>query len=102
MVKSIVVVGALTLCAFLHPLYDLKATKMNMQCICILKLRLYEFELSHNAAESTKIIYCVKGESTIDHSIINRCFKKFCLGGKNIDDQARSNRPKTVNSEAML
>ena len=31
MIGSIVVVGVLTRCALLHPLYDLKAAQMNIQ-----------------------------------------------------------------------
>ena len=52
---------------------------------------LYEFELGHNTTEATKNIYCVKGESAVDHNTVNRWFKKFCSGCKNLDDQAVSN-----------
>ena len=37
---------------------------------------LYKFELCYNTTDTTKNI-CVKG--TIDHSLVTRWFKKFCL-----------------------
>ena len=55
---------------------------------------LYEFELGHNVAEVAKNICCAKGESTVDHSAITRRFKKFDLGCKNLNNPARSGRPK--------
>ena len=63
---------------------------------------LYKSELGHNTAEVTKNIGCVKGEGTVDHSTVTRWFKKFCLDSKNLDDQSRSSRPKTVNSKAVF
>ena len=33
---------------------------------------LYMFEVSHNAMEAAKNIYCEKGESKVDHSIVTR------------------------------
>ena len=63
---------------------------------------LYEFKLGHNAAEATKNICCVKGEGTVDYNTVTRWFKKFCLGCKNCNDQARLGRPKTMNSEDLL
>ena len=49
-----------------------------------------------------KTLYCVKVESTVNYSTVTKYFKRFCLGGKNLDDQARSCRPKIVDSEVML
>ena len=63
---------------------------------------LYKFELGHNIVEATKKICCAKGEGAVDHSKVARWFKKFYLGCKNFDDQAKSSKPKTVDSEAML
>ena len=37
--------------------------------------------------EETKNICFTKCESTVHHRTLNRWFKKFCLGCKNIDDQ---------------
>ena len=62
----------------------------------------YEFELGHNTTEATKNICSAKNEDAVNHSIINRWFKKFHLDCKNLDIQARSGRPKTVDSETML
>ena len=63
---------------------------------------LYKFELNYNTGESTKNICCSKGEGTVDHSRVTRWLKKFCLGYKNFGYQARSDRPKSVDSGAML
>ena len=75
---------------------------MNVQRNLIRELILYEFELGHKAAEATKNIRCAKGEDAVDHSTVTRWFKKFRSGCKNLDDQARSGRPKTVDSEAVF
>ena len=63
---------------------------------------IYKFEQDCNALEATKNIFCMKGEDTVDYNTISRRFKKFCLGYKNLNDQARSGRPNTMDSEAML
>ena len=55
-----------------------------------------------NSAEATKNIYIGKSESTVDHSTVNWWINKFCWGCKTLDDQARSGRPKTMDSEAMF
>ena len=95
-------VGVLTHYTFLHSLYDLKTVQMNMQHSLIQEFMLYKFKLGHNSIETTKNITCVKGEGAVDHSIVTRWFKKFHLSCKNLDDQARSDRPKTQEPEAML
>ena len=56
MVGSMVVVGALTRCALLHSVSDLKAAQMNMHRYLIREIKLYEFELGHNTTETTKNI----------------------------------------------
>ena len=58
---------------------------------------LHKFKLGYNATEA---IFCAKDEGIIDQSTVTRWFKKFCLGCKNINDQVRSDRPKTVDSKA--
>ena len=70
---------------------------MNIQC----EHNLCKFEMDHNTKQP-KDIYCVKGEITVDHRTVTRSFKKFCLGWKNLDNQARSDRPKAMDSEAVL
>ena len=77
MVGSIVVVGALTSCALLHSVYDLKAVQTLML-----------HELGLNAAKTTKNICCAK--DAIDHSMLTRCSKKFCSDCKNLDNQTIS------------
>ena len=61
-----------------------------------------EFKLSYNAGEANKNICCLKGESELDYSIVTRWLKKFLLCCKDTDDQARSGRPKSVDSDAIL
>ena len=39
--------------------------------------------------EEAKNISCAKGEDALDHSAVTRWFKKFCLGCKIFNDQAR-------------
>ena len=51
--------------------------------------------------KATKTI-CGKGESTIVHGAVTRWLEKFCLGCQNLDDQARSDNPNTMESEAGL
>ena len=53
LVGSIVVVRALTRCALLHNMCDLKATQINMQHNLIREFIFYKFELSLNIAEAT-------------------------------------------------
>ena len=64
-VSSIVVIGALTYCALLHYIYNLKAAQMNVQHSLILELMLYEFEFQQNAVEATKTICCAVDLSTV-------------------------------------
>ena len=52
--------------------------------------------------EVTKNICCTKGKVTVNHSTVNRWFKKFSLGSKNLNDQTRWGTPKPIESEAML
>ena len=101
-VGSIVVGDMLICCALLHSVYDLKVTQMNVQCSLIQELILYKFEVGHNATEETKNISCGKIEVAVDHSTITRWFKKFCWDHKKLNNQARSGRSKTVDSEDML
>ena len=54
MIGSIVVVGALTGCALLQHVYDLKAAQMNVKRNLIRELWFYEFKLSHNFSEVAK------------------------------------------------
>ena len=90
--------SVLARCALLHSVCDLKGTQMNMQR----ELMLYEFTLDHNVAEATKNIFCAKGEDAVVYNTVNRCFMKFGLGCKNLDEEASWGRPKTVDSEAVL
>ena len=56
----------------------------------------------HNDLETTKNICCVKDEGAVDHATVTRWLQSFCSGCKNLDNQAKSGRPKTVNPGAVL
>ena len=75
--------------------------QMNMQCSLIQELMVYEIRRCHNAIETSKDIYCAKEEGTVDYSTKTKWFKKSHLGCKNLNDQAKSSRPKTMDSEAV-
>ena len=90
MFGSIIVVSVLAYYALLHFLCNLKAEQINVLHGLIWKLMLYEFKMDHNAAEAAENICCVKSESTIGYDTMNRWFKKFCLGYKNLNNQERS------------
>ena len=62
----------------------------------------YNFKLGQNTMKATKNNCCVKGEYADDYSIVNKWFKKFCSGCKDLDNQARSAKSKTNDSEAVL
>ena len=38
---------------------------------------LYEFKVSYIVTEATKNICCAKGEDAVDHSTVNRLYKKY-------------------------
>ena len=63
---------------------------------------LYEFELGPNDIEATQNNCCVKSKGAIKLSIVTRWLKKFHSGCKNLDDQAKSGRSKTLDSKFML
>ena len=44
----------------------------------------------------------MKGEDAVEHSRVTRGFMKFCLGFKNLNNQAMSGKSKTMDSEAMF
>ena len=71
---------------------------MNMQCGLIPEITYYEFELGPNILDATQNI-SVKEEGAEDLSTVTRWFKKFCSGCKNLDDQAKSARPKTEDTK---
>ena len=60
------------------------------------------YNFGHNAAVRMKKISCTKREDTVNYSIVTRCFKKFCSGCKNLDNQAKSDRSITVDSKTVL
>ena len=65
------VVGAVTH-VLLYFVYDLKITKMHIQCSLIQKLMFYEFKMGYNTTEATKNICYVKGEGAVDHNTETR------------------------------
>ena len=93
-IDSILVGDVVTRFALLYAVCDFKATQMNVQCNLTWKFISYKFELGHNTAEAA--------ESTVDHNSVTRWFKKFGLGCKNLNDQTRSGRPKSIDSKVMI
>ena len=67
-----------------------------VQCCQIWELIFYKFELGYNIMVAIKNICCVKGEVAVDHSTVTRWFKRFFSGCKNLDNQAKSGRPRTI------
>ena len=47
-------------------------------------------------------IYRAKGDGAVDHSLVSSLFNIFRLDYKNLNDQARSGRPKTIDTEDLL
>ena len=80
---------------------DLKAKQTNMECSLIQELMLYKFKLSYDTVEATKNVCYAKDEGTVDPSTMTRWFKIFQLGCKNLNNQARWSRSKTMDSEAV-
>ena len=62
---------------------------------------LYGVEQGHKITEATKNIF-VEDEGTVNHSTINGWLKKFLSSSKILNDQEKSGRPKSVNSNAVL
>ena len=80
-VGSIMVVSTLTYCVLLPVVCDLKDAQMNVQSNSeIYALRVQMGAQCHRNKQN---IYCTKSEDTVDESIVNRWFKKFCLSCKN-------------------
>ena len=81
---------------------DLKAiSQINMRHNLIWELMLYEFKVGHNAMEATKKVCCIERKGPINHSTVTRWLKKFCLGCKNLDNQAVLGWPKAIDSKAV-
>ena len=102
MVGSIMVVGVLTCCTSLQPMWDLKSTQRKQQYSLIRKPMLFKFKLNHYAMEVTENNCYTKGEGTVDYTISTRWFKKFCSSCKNVTDQEMSGWHNTMDFKAML
>ena len=51
---------------------------------------------------AAKNICCMKGKGIVNNITVIRWLKKFCLVYENLNDQARSNKPRSVDSEGVL
>ena len=60
----------------------------------------FDFDPGHKAAEATTKFCCTKSEDAVHLNI--KCFKKLYSACKDIDYQAKTNRPKSVDCEAVL
>ena len=91
---SIMVLGAL-------PHGGWKCTQMNVHWSQICELMLYNFGMGHEITEKKNENIVQKEKNTVDHNEVTKWFKKFLLDYKNLDNQVRSDRPKTINSKAI-
>jgi len=82
------------LCIALFSVCDWKVAQINVQRSLIRKIMIYELEQNHNVLEATKSFCCAKGEGAVDHSTVNRWFKKYHSTCRNFDDHAMSGKPK--------
>ena len=82
-------VGALTCCALLLSVCDLKAAQENAQPCLIQEFLLYKVELGHNTMEAAKNIRWVKGEGVVDQCIVSRWFKDFRSGYQKLDNRVK-------------
>ena len=73
-----------------------------MQCNLFWDLMLYKFELGYKDVNATNNICCVKGEGAVDHRTETRRFKRFSLGCKYLNDQAKSGRYKTLDCKSVV
>ena len=60
------------------------------------------FKLGHNAMKAIKNICCMKNEGKVDHNTVTRWLKKFHSSCKNVHDQGRLGRSKTVDSKVVF
>ena len=86
----------------LYSVCNLKTAQINVQRSQIWELTLYEFEAGHNATKATKNIYCGKGDGVVDISKVTWLLKKVFSDCKCLNYQARSDKPKTVDSNTVL
>ena len=96
---STMVVGGRTCCALLYFMFNLKATQMNIQYCLIWKLMQFEFELAIKTQKQLKYLFYKR----FRHNwlqCITRWFKKFFLSCKNLYNQTKSDRHKTMDSES--
>ena len=49
----------------------------------------YMFKIGHNSVNAVKIICCAYSDGAVDHKKVTRWFKKFHLGCKKLNNQAR-------------
>ena len=77
---------------------DLKAAQMDRQCSLIQELMRLNWAITPWKKPKTLAVRKVK----VLLITVTSWFKKFCLGYKNLDNQVRSGRPKSVASKAIL
>ena len=73
---------------------------MNVQCSLISVI--YALNWAITLQKKPKIFCCEKSEDIFNHSHVTRQFRKFHSHYKNLYDQQRSSRPKTVHSQATI
>ena len=81
---------------------NLKAIQMTVQSGLNQELMLLEFEVGNNTTTATTNIGCVKSEGAVYHSTVTRWLNKLHSDYKNPENLARSGKPKTMDSEAIM
>nr|XP_054519877.1 histone-lysine N-methyltransferase SETMAR-like [Pan troglodytes] len=62
---------------------------------------LFEFKMSHKAAETTRNINNAFGARTSNERTLQWWFKKFCKGDKSLEHEEHSGRPLEVDNEKL-
>ena len=75
--------------------------KDNMKNKQIRAIYLYEFKLSHRAAEASRNINLAFGEGTTTEGIVQRWFKRFSKGDQTLEDKEGCGRRSSINNDEL-
>ena len=95
------VVSALTPGSLFHYMYHLNAIQMNEKCSRSCDLTLHGLKLGRGPEGVTKIIFDVKVDGAVEHSIVTR-WLKLCPMSRNIYNKPSSGRSNTCHTEVVM
>ena len=75
--------------------------KGNMENKQIRAIYLYEFKLSHRAAETSRNINLAFGEGTAFERTVQRCFIRFSEGSQTLKDKEGCGRKSSINNDEL-